>query len=368
MESQPFLGVLLHAIGGLCSAVFYLPYLRVRGWAWETYWLIGGFFSWIVAPPLVAGLMVNDLWGVLGSTPASVLGWSYFFGALWGVGGLMFGLTVRYLGVALGVAMALGYCAAFGTLMPPLVSGELAEVVRAHSGQLVLLGVGVCLAGIAINGWAGLSRDRNLPEEKKREIVKEFDFKRGVIVATFCGIFSASMSWGFAAGKPIMALAMERGTPSLWSNLPVLVVVLWGGFTTNFIWCVFLNLKNRTWRNYRGEWTGPELLNLEPGEGPPKVAWRRNLGLCALAGTTWYMQFFFYSMGTSRMGRYEFSSWTLHMASIIIFGTVCGILLKEWSGVSRRTWTLVHTGLAVLVASTIVVGYGNYLASAPTGH
>jgi len=381
-EANPFLGVLLHSIGGLCSAVFYLPYLRVRGWAWESYWIVGGVFSWIVMPALLAGIMVDGLPDILSGVSATQF-WSCFaFGALWGVGGLMFGLTVRYLGVALGVAMALGYCAAFGTLMPPIFAGEFGEVTGSFAGRVVLVGVGVCLAGIVINGWAGWSRDRDLPEEKKREVVQEFNFGKGVVVATICGIFSACMSYGFAAGKPIAAAAVEAGTPSLWSNLPVLVIVLWGGFTTNFIWCMGLNLKNRTWVNYLGRWRTEKVDEVasEDGHSPVEEAAAAsgaahpvseenksvpilaNLLFAACAGSIWYFQFFFYSMGTSRMGKYEFSSWTLHMASIMIFGTVCGILLKEWRGVSRRTWVWVYAGLAVLVASTLIVGYGNYTA------
>ena len=360
------MGVLLHAIGGLCSAIFYLPFKRVRGWAWESYWLVGGIASWIIMPTLLAWMMVPDLAGLLREAPRSSLAWSYTFGVLWGIGGLTFGLTVRYLGIALGVAMALGWCASFGTLLPPIFSGEFSSVISATSGQVVLGGVAVCVAGIVVNGMAGFSKERELPEERKKEVVKEFNYRKGLLVATFCGIASACMSYGFAAGKPIAELAVQRGTPALWQNLPVLVVVLLGGFTTNALWCAALNVKNRSWGDYlkrnphspaAAEETGRKWIS-------PIMA---NYLFALLAGAIWYMQFFFYSMGTTRMGKYEFSSWTLHMASIMIFGTICGVLLKEWSGVKRKTWWLVIGGLAVLVISTWIVGYGNYLA-AKGGH
>src|SRR5665213_2966034 len=238
MTPNPFLGVVLHAIGGLCSAIFYLPFKRVRGWAWESYWLVGGVSSWIIMPWLIASMIVPDLAGVLREAPQSSLVKSYIFGALWGFGGLTFGLTVRYLGIALGVAMALGYCALFGTLMPPIVAGEFGDILSKTSGQVVLAGVAVCVVGILINGWAGISKEREMSEEHKKATIREFDFRKGVLVATFCGIASSCMAYGFAAGKPIAELAVKHGTPQLWKNLPVLVVVLLGGFTTNVLWCI----------------------------------------------------------------------------------------------------------------------------------
>jgi len=366
VDANPPLGVVLHAIGGLASAIFYLPYRKVRHWAWESYWLAGGVFSWIVAPWLIAWLIVPDLLAVLRSAPGKSIAWAYFFGALWGVGGLTFGLTVRYLGFALGTAMALGYCAAFGTVMPPIVAGEFCAVVTTPSGIIVMVGVGVCLAGIVVSALAGMSKERELPEHEKKAAIKEFSFAKGVWVATFCGIMSACMSYGFAAGKPIAAVAVEHGAAELWKNLPVLIIVLAGGFTTNLIGCLALNFRNQTFRDYFGREQFPGAAAAAPKASPvPLLA---NYAFSALAGTIWYFQFFFYGMGTSKMGRFDFSSWTLHMASIMIFGTLVGVWLSEWNGVSPRTRRLMIGGLGVLVASTVVIGYGNSLnQSSPTG-
>jgi L-rhamnose-H+ transport protein len=359
MDPNPPLGVVLHAIGGLASAVFYLPYRKVKDWAWESYWLAGGVFSWIVAPWLIASLAVPDLLVVLRNAPGTSVFWSYFFGALWGVGGLTFGLTVRYLGFALGTAMALGYCALFGTLLPPIVSGDFSGVIHTTSGIIVMAGVAVCLVGIVISGLAGISKEREMPEQQKKAVIREFNFAKGVWVATFCGIMSACMSYGFAAGKPIAALAVRHGASELWKNLPVLIIVLAGGFTTNFIWCLALNIRNKTAANYLTRHQTAAANNSSPRSLPvPLVA---NYFFSALAGTIWYFQFFFYGMGNSKMGRFDFSSWTLHMASIIIFGTLVGVWLSEWKGVSRRTHRLMILGLLVLVSSTVVIGYGNYL-------
>ena len=348
MSPDPFLGVILHAIGGLAAASFYIPYKRVAKWEWETYWLAGGFFSWILAPWIAALVLVPETLHILRVAPFATLFWTWFFGVLWGIGGLTFGLTMRYLGIALGYAIALGLCAAFGTLVPPLFRGELLAIIGSSSGLVVLLGVGVCIAGIAISGKAGLRKERELPDEEKRETVAEFNFTKGVIVAIFAGVMSAAMAYGFAAGKPLGDLAVQEGVRPLWQNVPVLVVVLCGGFTTNFIWCMHKILAKKRLGDYVGG-------TVDGGAIPLTANWL----FCALAGVTWYLQFFFYGMGTTKMGAYDFSSWTLHMASIIIFSTLWGIALREWKGTSRRTHLWMGCGLAVLILSTIVIGYGN---------
>lgn len=392
------LGVILHWIGGLAAASFYIPYRAVQRWSWETYWLVGGFFSWIVAPSLIGALLVPDLYGHIASAPRTAIFWAYFFGVLWGIGGLTFGLTMRYLGIALGMAVVLGFCAAFGTLMPPIFAGEFGSLLASSSGLTVLAGVAACLLGIGISGAAGMSKESELSPEQKAAAVKEFDFKKGMLVAAFSGVLSACFAYGLAAGRPIgeitlRALESSGGSP-FWQNLPVLVVVLWGGFTTNFLWCAVLNIRNRsshqylnTGRDHIAEMGAVEGLMMSDApeiaanreaaahgsstgparpEGPAPLM--RNYLLCALAGLTWYLQFFFYSMGETKMGTYAFSSWTLHMASIIIFSTLWGLALHEWRGSSRRTMTLVALGLVVLVASTIIVGYGNYLGGQTVAH
>lgn len=359
--SNPLLGLIFHWMGGLASASFYIPFRGIKRWSWESYWLVGGVFSWVVAPGLFAWLLVPEFADILARAPGPSLRWCFFFGAMWGIGGLTFGLTMRYLGIALGMAIALGFCAAFGTLMPPLFAGEFGRIAGTVVGRWILGGVGLCLVGIAISGLAGMSRERELPADEKKQAIKEFDFWKGLGMAVFSGIMSSCMSYGFAAGRPIASLAKShlaaQGASDLWQNLPVLVVVLAGGFATNLIWCLLLNWRNRTAGDYVGR-------NFPPVDRPSIAV---NYLLCALAGTTWYLQFFFYSMGETRMGAYGFSSWTLHMASIIIFSTLWGVGLREWKGTSRRTHGLIVVGLGVLVGSTVVVGYANYLGAA-TGH
>lgn len=352
MAADPFVGVALHSIGGLAAASFYLPYKGVKRWSWETYWLVGGVFSWIVAPWVLAAIVCPQVLDILRESDRSTLLTSYGFGVMWGIGGLTFGLSMRYLGLSLGYAVALGLCAVFGTLIPPIFRGEFDTIISSVSGRWVLGGVAVCLGGIAVSGLAGLSKEKDLPAQEQRAVIAEFSLVKGLIVATIAGVLSAAMSYGIAAGKPISEAAVRHGTPDLWKVVPVLCVVLAGGFTTNFLWCIALNFRRSSGREY-----------LAPRSGDLPVPLAKNYLLCALAGVTWYVQFMFYGMGTTKMGRYDFSSWSLHMASIIVFSTLWGIALHEWRGTGRRTRLLVALGLGILIVSMLVIGYGNYKAS-----
>ena len=389
MIPNPALGVFFHWLGGLASASFYVPYKGVKRWSWETYWLVGGFFSWIIAPWFLGFLLTRDLPAVLAETPARTIFWAIFFGLLWGVGGLTFGLTMRYLGLSLGMAVVLGLCAAFGTLMPPIFSGVfLTQVLGTTSGRVILAGVFVCLLGIAAAGVAGICKERVMSFEEKQAAIKEFNLKKGIGVAILSGVMSACFAYGLAAGSPIKALSLKHGTPTLWQGLPVLVVVLIGGFTTNFIWCLGLNMRNKTGfqyfssdpQKYREIAEDPVLetaidapsrevvehMPFKVAADSEPVPMLANYLFCALAGTTWYFQFFFYTMGETQMGRYGFSSWTLHMASIIIFSTLWGLGFKEWRGAGTPAMRLLSLALVLLVGSTVIVGYGNFLAAAVT--
>ncbi|HUT89530.1 MAG TPA: L-rhamnose/proton symporter RhaT [Thermoguttaceae bacterium] len=348
MPTGPFLGVLLHAIGGFAAGSFYAPLKQVRRWAWESFWLVMGMAAWLVTPWVVALVTIPHLVEVLLSSPATAIGWAIFFGLLWGVGNLTFGLSVRYLGMALGYAVALGFCMIFGTLVPPIVDGKLGSMLGTASGLTILGGVAACLGGIGICGRAGMRKEAELTDEEKKQTVAEFALGKGFAVATMAGILSACFAFGLKWGKPIGQVAIEHGAPELYSNNAVLVVILIGGFVSNVVWCLFLNARNRSFGDYV---TGPALRQL------------RNYLLSALGGVIWYGQFFFYGMGTTKLGeKYDFSSWSIHMAFIIVFSNLWGLYFREWHGTSRRTNALVWAGIATLIASTIVIGYGNYLA------
>ncbi len=341
------LGVILHALGGFASGSFYIPYKKVKGWSWESYWLVGGVFSWIIAPIIFGLLTVPDLFSILSEAPRESIFWSYVMGILWGIGGLTFGLSMRYLGLSLGMSIALGYCSFFGTIIPPIWYDQFGSLLETRSGITILAGLMVCLTGIAVCGWAGMRKEKELSDAAKKATIQEFNYFKGLLVATFSGIMSSCMAFGLSAGKPIAQLAVDSGVNPLWQNNVVLVVVLLGGLTTNFVWSVILNIRNGSGGDYTNRDT----------------PLRANYLFSAMAGTTWYLQFFFYGMGTSQMGKYDFSSWTLHMAFIITFSNLWGLYFREWKGSRRSTLNIMIVGIIVVILSTVVVGYGNYLAS-----
>ena len=382
MGPNPFVGVLFHWLGGLCSASNFIPFRGIKRWSWEIYWIIQGIAAWLIAPTLLATLFIPHVFDILRAahqSPDASIAYPMLMGMLWGVGGLTFGLAIRYLGLGLGYAIALGFCTAFGTLIPPIYHGQMGEILHERSGLVILAGVGMCLLAIAVSGAAGYSKEHEITAEDRAVAgERDFSFAKGIAVAVFAGIMSSFFAFGLDAGKPIGNMTRTRllasGHNDVLQNLPVLIVVLWGGFLSNFVWSMVLIVKNRSIRQFAGEpgdnpmgttaTTGETLMDVDMRGFTQRISpgvLVRNYILAALAGVIWYFQFFFYSMGQTKMGKYDFASWTLHMASIIIFATLWGIALREWKGTSFRTRALVTCGLLLLVGSTVVVGYGSYL-------
>jgi L-rhamnose-H+ transport protein len=346
------LGVIFHFLGGFASGSFYIPYKKVKKWSWESYWIVGGLFSWLIAPPLAAWLTLPGFVDIIRNTDTVILGLTFLMGVLWGIGGLTYGLGIRYLGMSLGNSVILGYCAVFGALIPTIyynyfpTEGKVSfsQMLSSEGGQMVLLGVLVCLIGIIICGFAGVLKEKDLTKDQQKRSIEEFSLVKGLIVATVSGILSACFNFGIEAGKPMAEEAVRLGLNPLFQNNVTYVVLLWGGLTTNFIWCMILNARNGTFKDYTNKQT-------------PLVA---NYSFAALAGVTWFLQFFFYGMGESKLGNGA-SSWILHMAFIILISNMWGIFLREWKGVNGKTATTIALGILTILASVILVGYGNAL-------
>ena len=344
------LGILFHSIGGFASGSFYMPFNKVKKWAWESYWIIGGLFSWLIVPPIAAYLTVPGFAEIIGTTSFNILAITFIMGLLWGIGGLTYGLGVRYLGMSLGNSVILGFCSAFGALVPPIyynlvpTEGKLTimSMITHSGGQLVLLGVVVCLTGIAISGRAGMLKEKELDPEVSKKSVAEFSLVKGLIIAVISGILSSFFNFGIEAGKPMAAEAVKAGYNPLFQNNVTYIVLLWGGLTTNLIWTTILNLKNRTYGDFVNK----------------KTPLAGNYFFSALAGTVWFMQFFFYGMGESKLGNGA-SSWILHMSTIILTANMWGMYNKEWKGVSSKTKKTIIIGISVIMLSVFIVGIGN---------
>ena len=328
------IGLLIIAIGSCGQSSSYVPIKKVKDWAWESFWLTQGIFAWLIFPFLGALLAVpegSSLWQILSVDSSAALK-AMFFGVLWGVGGLTFGLSMRYLGVALGQSIALGTCAAFGTLIPAIMGGT---NLFQGEGLVLLIGVCIALAGISVIGYAGSLRAKNMSEEDKKKAIKDFALKKGILVALLCGAMSACFNLGLKAGEPLVV----DGVSDLFKTLPATLMVTCGGFITNAVYCLYQNTKNKTFSDY-----GKTNLYVN------------NLLFCALAGILWYSQFFGLSMGKSFLepgSVMMLFSWTILMALNVFFSNIWGILLKEWKGVSTMTIVTLLIGLAILVFSLV---------------
>lgn len=351
-------GVIFHFIGGFASGSFYVPYKKVKGWSWESMWILGGLFSWIIVPPIAAWLTIPNFADIISNTDSSILGYTFLFGILWGIGGLTYGLGVRYLGVSLGSSVILGLSMVFGSLMPAVyyffnkAEGKhgIDYFFTDKAGICVMIGLLVCVLGIYLCGKAGVLKEKSLGTLSS-EAKSDYNFGLGIVVAIVSGVLSACFNFGIESGKPMADVAnnlWKTANPNqgefLYQNNVTYIVILWGGFTTNFLWCLYLLIKNHSFSDYTKS----------------SAPLAKNFLLCAIAGTTWYLQFFFYGMGESRLGNGA-SSWILHMAFIILISNAWGIALKEWKGVSKPTYTAIIAGIATIIISICIVGFAKTL-------
>ena len=330
------IGLLIIAVGAFCQSSSYVPINKIKSWSWESYWLVQGVFAWLVFPFIGAWLSVSGIGSfgdllALMQADASSTWLTILFGALWGVGGLTFGLSMRYLGVALGQSIALGTCSALGAILGPVFTGHAADLTSA-----VIIGVVVTLVGIAIIGVAGAMKSAALPEEEKKKAVKDFNFGKGIFVALLAGFMSACFNIGLSFGQ---GLYLE-GTKPIFQTLPATMLVTFGGFLTNACYCLYQNNKNKTFGDYR--------------QGS---LWGNNILFCGLAGLLWYSQFFGLSLGKGFLTDYPVLitfSWCILMSLNVVFSNVWGIILKEWKGVSSKTVAVLVCGIVVLIISTFL--------------
>ena len=334
------IGLVIIAIGSLGQSSSYVPINKVKNWSWECFWLIQGIFAWLVFPFVGALLAMPDglsLFDVYLQESVAVYK-SIGYGILWGIGGLTFGLSMRYLGIALGQSLALGTCSAFGTLIPALLKGQ---DLFSGKGLVLLTGVSIAIAGIAVIGYAGALKSSNMSENEKKKAVKDFALKKGLLIAILAGVMSACFNLGLEAGAPIKAHILSLGSESLLTLNPIILLVTIGGFVTNACYCLFQNYKNKSFKDY----TTITASN-----------WINNLLFCALAGLLWYSQFFGLGVGQSffEPGSVMMAfSWSILMSLNVLFSNIWGIILKEWQGVKKKTIVILITGLAILIFSII---------------
>ena len=334
------IGLLIIAIGSFGQSGYYVPIKKIKDWSWESLWMTLGVFAWLLFPLLGALFAIpagHSLYEFY-STGGGDIWRSVGFGILWGIGSLTFGLSIRYLGIALGQSLALGTCSAFGTAFPALLKGE--NLFRGN-GLILLIGICIAIAGIVILGYAGSLKSRNMPENERKKAVKDFALKKGLFIALLAGVMSACFNLGLESGASVKANLIEAGAKELLVLNPVILLVTFGGFLTNASYCLLQNYKNKTFKDYTKS---------------SKNVWINNMLFCAFAGLLWYSQFFglgvgqgFFEKGSVMMA----FSWSILMSLNVLFSNFWGIILKEWKGSGRTTIFVLVTGLVLLIISVI---------------
>lgn len=340
---NPMIGSLIFALGGLAGAVFAVPFRKIKNVQYESYWLFYALAGLLVFPLILGLATCPACFKVIGGAKPAVLAQCIGFGALWGLGGLTWGLMIRYLGIGLGLAIGCGLCSATGTLIPPIVTGHAGDLVKDAGACTVLAGVVGSLLGIALVGLAGKFKEGELTEEQKKAAVAEFDFKKGMLVALFSGIASAGMNFGLQSGGALEAAAKEAGTPAAWCGMPVLMVVLWGGLIVNVAWCLWQNKKNGSFGDY-GKMFGGNFAAIV---------------LAGLAGVIWACQFACQKVGEPQMGDLKYIGFAVVMGSSIFFSSLLGLFMGEWKGTGAKTKGALALGILVLLVSFCVISYGS---------
>jgi L-rhamnose-H+ transport protein len=342
MSFNILFGILLIATGAFSAGSFAVPFGKIKGWQWESYWMVFSLGAYIIMPLLACLIFTPDFISIIESTPRETLVLVFILGAVYGIGNLSFGLSLRYLGLSLGYALSLGLMLAIGTLIPPLIDGRLKVMIESSGGNLLLAGIAVAAVGIAFSAWAGIAKDKSVAQDKKLESIGEFNLVKGILAALLVGVTGSAMALGFEQGLPISAVAEQSGIDPLFSMMPVYMVLLLGTFVSTLIWCVFLGIKNGSLKNY-GQAASSKTLML-------------NYGFGLLAGLLWFSQFIFYGMGKSKMGPFTFTSWGILMALTIGFASVWGLIRGEWKGVSVRIYAIMALSLLILIAASFMIG------------
>ena len=340
--SNPILGTGVFLLGGVAAAAYLLPFRGVKGWAYETGWLVCVLAGWLVFPLVFDAAVIPDFWTVLGAAPAATLLRTFGFGVLWGVGALCWALMVRYLGVGLGLGIGAGLCAATGTLLPPICTGHAADLVATPSARTVLGGVAIALCGIVAVGMAGRFKEDEMSEEAKKKSVSEFDFRKGLVTAVIAGVASAGINFGLQGAPELEKAALAAGASPAWAGMPVLTVVLWGGVLTQLVWSICQHRKHKSFGDYLA-FSASQLLNF---------------GLSVAVGVLGVMQFVLQKAGEPLMGGFRYISFAVLMSSAVFFSSILGLLLGEWKGTSRRTKTFLAIGVFVLAIGFAVMALG----------
>ncbi|MBL0158620.1 MAG: L-rhamnose/proton symporter RhaT [Bryobacterales bacterium] len=330
-----------HMVGAASAASFYAPIGKVKKWSWETTWAVAGIFSWVLLPIAVSLFLLPDFRAFYAALDSDVVTKAFLFGCMWGIGNVNYGLTMRYLGMSLGIGIAIGTTLVIGTLIPPVLHGQFLFLFTTNSGLITLAGILVAVLGVAVVTYAGHQKEKQLGLT-----AEQFDLKKGLMLAIMCGIFSSGMSFAIDASKPIETSALQLGVDPLYAALPSYVIIMGGGALINFAYCI-ARLAFKSELSFKADYSQPLAINL------------RNAALAATGGIMWYLQFFFYAWGAANIPQnLSYTNWMLHMSGYVLFGGLVGLALKEWAKVDKRPVAILWVGMIIIILAANIVGLG----------
>lgn len=344
---NPILGTLLHALGAFFASVCYTPQEKVLGWSWQTYWLTQAGVCWFILPIAVDWITIPNLVQVLREAPPEAMGLSFVFGTIYGIGGTAFGLAIRAIGFSLTYAIAIGISAVLGTMVPPMVRGELDAILSQAGSHFIILGLIAGVVGIAITGKAGRMKERDIASDEVPIAKEGFHLWKGLLLAGLAGVLSAVYGFALEAGAPIAATAAAHGAGHFQGNV-IYIFSNSGAFLTTMLYCLFLHRKEDTFAEFTA-----------PAGDASKASLKSNYMLATLTGFLWFGQFFFYNLGHVRMGAYKFTSWAIHMTMLVLFSSLVGLVLREWRGCGKPTKAVLAIAIALLISAVLLIAHGN---------
>lgn len=351
MITNVFSGIGLHAVGGVAAASCYVPLKGTAGWSYQSYWLLFCLSGWFVMPIGVAVLTVPNLGRILSEAPIDAIASTTSLGAIYGFGGMAFALGIRHIGFSLTYAIAIGISAVLGTVVPAILEGNLVESFRNPGGMTVLTGFAISIAGVALCGWAGVRKERELVGRNDAG-ASTFNIRKGLTLVIFAGVLSAVFGLSLAAGDPIDEVAIRHGVTDFQSHVTY-IFAMGGAFLTNLLWWSVVHARNGTFREYVAL----------PSTPTTKGRLSSHYFFGILSGVLWYGQFFFYGLGHVRMGNFAFMSWGIHMTMLVFFSFAIGYAFKEWRNLSRKTTGTLYWGLVTLLTSFGVITYGSWVGT-----
>lgn len=341
-----FSGILFHGVGAASASLCYMPQKKVKLWSWQSFWLAQAAVCWLVLPILVAWITIPDLMDVLREAPSAAMMKAFVFGMAYGIGGTAFGMAIRYVGFSLTYAFAVGLSCVIGTLLPPIFNHTLTQTLSGDGAYYIVMGIVMGSIGIAVCGVAGRRKEKDLSENSENNKTS-FSLAIGLPLCILAGVLSAFYGFGIASGAEIATVAEKHGAGDLKINV-IYIFTNTGAFVTTCIYCLYLHFKENTFKEYRN------IGKLLPA----------NLILATITGVIWYSQFFFYGLGHVNLGKYDFSSWAIHMIMLVLFSILLGLIMKEWTMCKPRTMKTLSFALIILIAAVLLLTYGNYLGEA----